>query len=53
MADQQSTKQTRLDDGPPNAINPEMTLRDLIQRLWEGRATKIDQRNAAIMLMPW
>jgi hypothetical protein len=53
MADQQSPKQTRLDDGPPNSIVPNMTLRDLIQRLWEGRATKADQRNAATMLMPW
>jgi hypothetical protein len=53
MTDTQPKLRTGLSDGPPNAIVPGMTLKDLIERLWAGRATKIDQKNAARMLMPW
>lgn len=52
MADIKPQLRTRLDDGPPNAIVPGMTLKEVIDRLWTGHATKADQKLAARMLMP-
>lgn len=50
---EKASQQTRLDDGPPNAIIQGNSLEEVIRRLWDGRAIKADQRLAARMLMPW